>query len=108
MLVLAHQRCFNHARREAAARCPSCGRYFCRECVSEHEGRLLCVGCLGAQVQHRSAGRRLLAPIRRGACAAMGVLLLWAVFFACGKALLAIPSEFHEQRGVPIESQDGP
>ena len=23
-----------------------CARYFCRECVTEHGGRLLCVACL--------------------------------------------------------------
>ena len=40
------QRCWNHEAREAACRCPACGRSYCRECVSEHEGRLLCAACL--------------------------------------------------------------
>ena len=46
MTALAHQRCFNHALREAAARCPGCGNFFCRECVTEHDDRVLCAACL--------------------------------------------------------------
>ena len=36
MSNLIHQRCSNHPGREAAVRCPECGRFFCRECVTEH------------------------------------------------------------------------
>ena len=39
---LVHQRCFNHMLREAVACCPECRRYFCRECVTEHEDKVLC------------------------------------------------------------------
>jgi len=39
-------RCFYHDFREAACRCPICQRYFCRECVTEHDDRVLCVECL--------------------------------------------------------------
>lgn len=42
---LSHS-CFNHPERPAAARCPLCGVAFCRECVSEHNGRFLCASCL--------------------------------------------------------------
>ena len=43
---LSLQRCRNHAEREAVARCPGCGHHFCRECVTEHDDRILCAACL--------------------------------------------------------------
>jgi len=39
-------RCRRHPERPAAARCPECGEPHCRECVVEHEGRILCAACL--------------------------------------------------------------
>jgi hypothetical protein len=46
MQNLLLQRCFNHGMREAAARCPECGRFYCRECITEHDDRVLCSACL--------------------------------------------------------------
>jgi hypothetical protein len=43
---LRHARCLFHPLREAAARCPHCGGTFCRECVTDEEGRLACPPCL--------------------------------------------------------------
>jgi hypothetical protein len=45
-LDLPDLQCTRHAGRPAAARCPQCRRFFCRECVAEHRGRLLCAECL--------------------------------------------------------------
>jgi len=50
MQDLTHQRCHHHQFREAAARCPECGRYFCRECITEHADRVLCASCLGKKI----------------------------------------------------------
>jgi late competence protein required for DNA uptake (superfamily II DNA/RNA helicase) len=44
--ALSQQRCWTHAQREAVSRCPACARFYCRECVTEHGGRLLCRACL--------------------------------------------------------------
>jgi hypothetical protein len=38
--------CLFHPLREAAARCPHCGGTFCRECVTDEEGKLACPPCL--------------------------------------------------------------
>jgi hypothetical protein len=46
MSALVHQRCFNHATREAVARCPQCSQFFCRECITEHDDRVICAACL--------------------------------------------------------------
>jgi hypothetical protein len=46
MTAVAHQRCLHHHEREAVARCPECGHYFCRECITEHDERVICASCL--------------------------------------------------------------
>jgi hypothetical protein len=43
---LRHSRCLFHPLREAAARCPSCGGTYCRECVTDEDGKLACPPCL--------------------------------------------------------------
>jgi len=92
---IARERCSNHASREAVARCPECGRYFCRECISEHDGRVICAFCL-KRFGTKAVGRHRLARLTQIAQILMGVLLLWSSFYLLGKALLTIPSSFHE------------
>lgn len=96
--TLTRKRCFNHAVREAAARCPECERFFCRECVTEHEGRVLCVGCIAK----RAGATDATTPGRLGAGALVlqslcAFTILWLVFFTLGRAALLIPSSFHEE-----------
>ena len=88
------QRCWNHESREAVCRCPECGNSFCRECVTEHEARLLCAACLNslalARQQSRPAkrgGLRRLAPV---GMAVAGILLAWLVFFGAGETMLTL------------------
>ena len=49
--------CFLHPQREAAARCVSCGRSFCRECVTPLDRRMYCAACFkektGAKEKHK-------------------------------------------------------
>ncbi len=85
-----NQRCWNHEAREAACRCPACGRSYCRECVSEHEGRLLCAACLSmvtADREPETRGFRKLAP---PAMIAAGVLLAWLIYWAAGAGLIGL------------------
>lgn len=95
MAEIARQRCFNHSRREAAARCLSCERYFCRECVTEHEGRMICASCLDELVKQRAEKKPRFAGLAKIFQAVLAVLLLWLFFFLVGQGLLSIPSEFH-------------
>ena len=85
------QRCWNHELREAVCRCPGCGRSFCRECVTEHESRLLCAMCLRklARAPERQVPvrRRGLVPV---AMALAGIMIAWVVFFAAGEAMLTL------------------
>jgi hypothetical protein len=90
------RRCARHAAREAAARCPGCGEFFCRECVVEHGGRLLCAACLArTTVANARRGERL-AALRRLAGTAGGALALWLVFYWVGALLVKIPPDFHD------------
>ncbi len=93
---LSEARCSNHPLREAAARCPPCGRHFCRECVTEHAGRLLCADCLRRLAPRGVAGRRRIRSAGLAAGAAAGLLALWVLFYGAGQCLLLIPSSFHE------------
>jgi hypothetical protein len=93
---LHQRRCARHASREAAARCPSCGEFFCRECVSEHAGKLLCSACLARATvtSERKRGRR--AALRRIGAAAAGGLALWIAFYSVGSLLATIPADVHD------------
>jgi len=91
---IANQRCFNHARREAAARCPECGRYFCRECVTEHEDRMICASCLAQLTGAHGKRKARLIRIARAAQLAMGIVTLWLFFYLLGRGLLSLPSSF--------------
>ncbi len=103
----AQTRCFNHARREAAARCPACGRFFCRECVSEHRNRLLCASCIAEEgVQAGVRPKQSSGVARAMVRMAVGVLVLWMAFFMMGKALLSVPSAFHDQDSLVVDASE--
>jgi len=104
-MSIAQERCFNHAFREAVARCPECGRTFCRECISEHDDRVICAFCL-KRLSKKAVRRNRLAGLVRLAQILMGVLLLWSSFYLLGKALLTVPSAFHEAAIGRVESVD--
>ena len=88
--ALARQRCWTHAQREAVSRCPACRRFYCRECVTEHDGRLLCVQCLlaGTAVNAARPGTRWLVLL---AAAVLGVLVSFVVFYTTGYVLQQLP-----------------
>ena len=69
------RRCVRHPNRDAAARCPSCQQYFCRECVVEHDGRLLCSDCLRRESHDAGHRRQAWAVIRRSVAAAFGFIV---------------------------------
>ncbi len=100
MSLLVQHRCVVHAGREAAARCPSCRQYFCRECVTEHDGRLLCAACLrrltSPAANRTSRWKHLWLLLQLGS----GILLTWLAFHLLGQLLLETPSEWHEGKAA--------
>lgn len=91
------QHCYRHAGREAVARCPACRQFFCRECVTEHDDRMLCSTCL-AQLSgvHTGRGRRRMEALMVFMQGAFGFTLLWYLFYLIGQILLSAPHAFHE------------
>ncbi|HLX95363.1 MAG TPA: rhomboid family protein [Verrucomicrobiae bacterium] len=96
MQNLVHQRCFNHATREAVARCPECGQCFCRECITEHDDRVVCAACLKKLTQPPFQQRPAFVNLLRAVQCALGILLAWFFFFLIGEGLLKLPASFHE------------
>ena len=115
-MSLSQQRCVLHPDREAVARCPECGRFFCRECVTEHDGRLLCAVCIshlaGAREEKPARALAVVALLRRvGKAAALtGSLLVLVTFYILVAVLLsAIPHRFHDSSalGASVDRQAG-
>lgn len=102
MTSLAHTRCYHHPEREAVARCPQCHRTFCRECISDHDGKALCSDCL---VENQLSPPRPIARWRQGlqrlAGATLGLTLCWFLFHLLAALLLKLPNEFHEGQWLP-------
>ena len=99
MASLGAQFCFNHPVREAVGRCPECGRTYCRECITDHDGRILCAACIQKLSNAREEKRgRLLRLLKVGVVPvrlAVGLFVAWMFFYSIGRMLVAIPSEFH-------------
>jgi len=99
MSALVRQRCVTHPEREAAARCPECENFYCRECVTEHEDRVICAGCMARLTEVAvKPGRTGVGPFRTALQIAAGLFAAWVFFYLLGSLLLSIPSSFHEGR----------
>ncbi|MGN6553873.1 MAG: rhomboid family protein [Verrucomicrobiota bacterium] len=96
MQTLAHQRCFNHAAREAAARCPECKQFFCRECITEHDDRVLCTACLRKLARVPLTKRAGFVGVMRGVQCLAGILIAWFFFFLIGEGLVRLSDSFHQ------------
>jgi hypothetical protein len=96
MQNLAHQRCFNHGLREAVARCPECKNFFCRECITEHDDRVLCSTCLKKHAEVPARKRPAFVTLKRAAQCTFGLLIAWFFFFVIGELLVRVPTSFHE------------
>ena len=97
MAALTLQRCLHHGEREAIARCPECGGFFCRECITEHDERVICAACLAKLTRPAAAKARgfRLAALRPWIAAFSGIVVAWLCFHSIGRTLAAIPSDFH-------------
>jgi hypothetical protein len=95
MNVLTRQRCQHHAEREAVARCPKCAGFFCRECVTEHDDRVLCADCIAKLAVPKDAARpRREWPGLLGK-SLLGLLAAWLFFYSIGRVLITLPENFH-------------
>ncbi len=97
MATLALQRCLHHGEREAIARCPECGSFFCRECITEHDERIICASCLAKLTRPAAVKtpRFRLAALHPWIATFSGIVVAWLCFYFVGRTLVAIPSDFH-------------
>jgi hypothetical protein len=94
------QRCANHPGREAAARCPRCRSYFCRECVTEHEDRVLCAACIRAlTASQETAASPFLKRAATILPVSLGVLTAWLFFYLLGRGLF-----FRQPEAAPADT----
>jgi len=87
---LLRQRCANHELREAVCRCPQCRRSLCRECVTDHEGRLICASCLRIEARNAVTPRRRGRRLKEIGIGVAGVFLAWALYFGAAQSLITI------------------
>jgi len=99
MSALVDQRCWHHPAREAVVRCPECRRYYCRECVTEHIGRMICADCVARAARSRIQNSRFNTVVWI-TFALGGLVVAWLVFYYLGVFLARIPSDFHAGRPV--------
>lgn len=94
---LTEKKCFIHRDREAVALCPECSRFFCRECITEHEGKVICQSCLESLTAPEAVRE---SPWRKEGIAWLaalgGAIVIWFCFNLLGQLLLKIPSNFHD------------
>jgi hypothetical protein len=97
MTSITDQHCHHHPQREAVVRCPECRHYFCRECVTEHDDRMLCSDCLARMTgKRRKPERAWTQGLLLAGEGVLGFLVMWYAFYLVGLTLLKIPNAFHE------------
>jgi hypothetical protein len=90
---LRHARCLFHPLREAAARCPHCGGTFCRECVTDEEGKLACPPCLRRMARPPAPKLSLMRRFRQVLAGLIALASLMALFFAILSWRVETPEE---------------
>jgi hypothetical protein len=90
-MELTFQRCLIHADRQAIARCPNCANYFCRECITEHEGKFLCSNCLQRKTTPIETVHRTAGWFKSAVVMGVGLSVAWFFFYLIGRLLILIP-----------------
>lgn len=83
-MSLARARCVNHELRQASGICPTCRRSFCKECLTEHDGRLTCASCLRRAAPEAKASRGFGPRLQTPAMLLGAVLASWFFFYSLG------------------------
>jgi hypothetical protein len=105
---MRHARCLFHPLREAAARCPHCGGTFCRECVTDEEGKLACPPCLRRFTRQGAAKPSLARRFREVLAGVTAFACLAALFFALLRWRVNTPEQhlrFNRVVNLPASGQ---
>ena len=71
-------------------------RFFCRECITEHEDKVLCAACLRRLIEPSGKTSDRLGGLFQLGHFLLGILILYVLFYYFAQVLLALPSDFHE------------
>jgi hypothetical protein len=93
---VARAACFQHPQREAAARCVGCGKPFCRECITALDRRMYCASCFKEKTEKKTKRKRDWFVLTTSVQFVFGLLLLWLTAYLVGRALVDLPTSFHE------------
>jgi hypothetical protein len=105
--ALRHARCLFHPLREAAARCPHCGGTFCRECVTDEEGKLACPPCL-RRIAHPPAPKpSMIRKFRQALAGVAALACLVALFFALLRWRVNTPELHLQFEGAASDRRGG-
>ena len=96
--ILGDTTCVTHADRVSSARCPSCRQFYCSECITEHQGKMICAGCLEKELASIRPIRkeRRSFPLMALVQFLVAVLVVWMVFYFFAQTLADIPDDFHD------------
>lgn len=104
---LLRRPCAHHPEREAVGRCPECGHTFCRECITDHEGRVICATCLeNLRDQGPENAGGFISSVKHVMAMMAGLLLAIAFYYGLGWVLLQIPEKFHEGRWYFVSEEE--
>jgi len=99
--------CLFHPLREAAARCPHCGGTFCRECVTDEEGKLACPPCLRRMALPPAPKRSLVRRFGQFLAGFVSLACLMAIFFLLLRWRMNTPEQHlnfgNVTQGTPVE-----
>ncbi|MGA1842815.1 MAG: rhomboid family protein [bacterium] len=93
---IKNSQCLLHPDREAVAICLSCNNYFCRECVTEHKGKVLCKPCLYKGKRKSVKRKKVPLLIRAASAILVGLFMCYFLFYSLGYTLSIIPDKFHQ------------
>lgn len=105
MTQFGQQRCFVHPSREAVSLCLDCHHAYCRECVVDHDGRLICAACLARLRAPLARGNRTLRKIVSAMSTALAILLCWILFYMFGRLLMMAEPARHSFDDTEQEQQ---
>jgi len=92
------KRCSNHPSREAVARCPICQKFYCRECITEHDGKMLCKYCLESKIESQKNDKKSSLFLKQVIIVILFIssfALSWFLFAMLGKIIMLFPQKYH-------------
>jgi hypothetical protein len=96
--------CFYHSRNRAASPCEECGRFLCRLCELDVDGRRICPGCFAAGVRGRKIQevetKRTMYDSMALALATLPVFLFWPVFGTAPVTLYLVVRHWNSPRSI--------